>query len=52
MQDAQSGKDGVPVVLDEIGVSGSDERESHGAGVGHVGGGVQPIFKKEKETEE
>ena len=42
---------GVPVVLDKIGVAGCDQRQCHGAGVGHVGCGVEPIFEKEEGAE-
>src|SRR5678815_1870790 len=50
-QHAQAGEDGVPVVFDVIGIAGGDERQQHGAGVGHVGGGVQPVFEEEEGAE-
>jgi len=48
VEDAEAGEDGVEIVLGEIGIAGGDQGQVHGAGVGHVGGGVEPVLEKEK----
>ena len=50
-QNSETRENRVPVVLDVVGVSGGHEGQSHGAGVGHVGGGVEPVLKEEKHAE-
>jgi len=42
----------VEIVLGEIGIAGGDQGQIHGAGVSHVGRGVEPVFEKEKCAED
>jgi hypothetical protein len=44
-------EDRMEVVLDEIGITGGDQRQDLRARVCHVGCRVEPVFKKEEEAE-
>jgi hypothetical protein len=45
-------KDGVEVMFRKILIAGRNQRKNLGARVGHVGRGIQPIFKEEKQAED
>ena len=42
----------MEIMLDEIGIAGGYQRKNHGARVGHVGCGVEPVFEEEKRAED
>src|SRR5208282_1469790 len=48
----EAGEDGEEIVLDEIGITGCHQRQCLGASVGHVGSGVEPVLKEEKQAED
>lgn len=52
VENAEIGEDAEEIVLCQIGVAGGDQREQLSAGVGHVFGGVDPVFEKEEQAED
>jgi hypothetical protein len=52
LQNAETGKDGMEVVLGKLGIAGGNQGQHHGARVGHVGRGVEPVFEEEKQAED
>ena len=50
VQNTQAREDGVEVVFHEVRIAGRDQWQHLGAGVSHVGCGIEPVLEKEKET--
>ena len=52
VQHAEAGEDGVEIVLDKIRIARGDQRQFHRARISHVGRGVEPVLKEEKQAED
>src|ERR1700737_1782532 len=51
LERSEARKDGVPVVLNIIGIAGRNQWQNLGTRVGHVACGVEPVFEKEEQAE-